>query len=100
MSCQPPDAIGYLEATSSATGFGIWIFQTSQEQPQLNKSTQFSKQSLCFPIVHLGEKKIMKSHLQKNFFSFSKAFSLKEKWMFKAPCPPSKIQVENLYQIK
>lgn len=57
MSCQPPDAIGYLEATSSATGFGIWIFQTSQEQPQLNKSTQFSKQSLCFPIVHLGEKK-------------------------------------------
>lgn len=56
-SHQPPDAIRYLEATFSAVWFGILILQSNQEQPRLNKSTQFSKQSLCFPILHLGKKK-------------------------------------------
>lgn len=97
------DAIGYLEAMFSAAGFGILIifiifFLNQQRAATVEQIySVFKVEFVLFPILHPGKR--MKSHLQENF-GFSKAFSLKEKWMFKTPCPPSKIQAENLYQTK
>lgn len=58
----------------------------------------FKAQFVLFSSFTWGRK--MKSHLQQSCFRFSKVFSLQGKWMFRAPCPLSKLQAEKWFQPK
>lgn len=75
---------------SSLFGF----FQSSREQPRLNRSLHFQSSVCALQSVTWG--KILQSHLWRSCLAVPEVFSSEEQWLFNTPCPPSQIQPPDL----